>query len=351
MPITPPSHASALPWAKSPARVPDPEHLKAVWSQAPSKERISTHNSLKGISDELPAVPFNFQDVKSDDGGTSPPGSTPGPVAPPSRMSASEVTRAFQTVPPGPSNPLTPSSSRSNPFSSTTSSPLGGPKVLKPAPGPIGYLPPQFNPNARPHYLGYPSPMTSHSPSPTLMYSHVMPNGMTHPPAPSPYGQPMWMHVGTMSPQTPQMGRPPPPTQYSPSLMPYHPVPGGQNGMYQPPPGHHNPQGSPASYGSPTGSHMLVSPVLPHATPVQAHMPMYAASPVMLTVPPPGSAPQPQPYPGAVGMGRGGMPVRNPMDSRQRPPTGPPGAPGVRFPPHNPGYTHVSPQSFIRPSW
>ena len=58
---------------ESPARAPDPEHLKAVWSQTPDKAHIQPINSLKGIADDLTSVPFSLQDVKSDGGETPPP--------------------------------------------------------------------------------------------------------------------------------------------------------------------------------------------------------------------------------------------------------------------------------------
>lgn len=258
-------------------------------------------------------------------------------------MSASEVTRAFQTVPSGPSNAMTPNSMRGHQLPSNMGSPIGSQRVLKP---PVLGLPPQpsVNPSApRPPYMGYPSSMISHSPSPpTLVYSHVMPNGMAPSPAASPYGQPMWMPLQVQ--QGHQMIRAQPPSPYSPSLMPYH-MPGAQNGVYPPSNGMPNPQGSPATYPSAPPSQMMVSPVLPHASPAPPHM-MYQGSPMLVHIPPPGGTPQPRAYPpGAVGMGRG-MPVQNPMDPRPHPPSGPPSAPAQRFPVHNPGYTPVPSQSF-----
>ena len=103
-PITPPSLASNLPsltWAaqreanakESPSRPPDPEHLKAVWSQT-ANNGLHPVNSLEGIADDL-QLGFTLQEVKSEDGATPPPSLPPQP----SRMSLSDVTRAFQTVP------------------------------------------------------------------------------------------------------------------------------------------------------------------------------------------------------------------------------------------------------------
>ncbi|KAI5124449.1 hypothetical protein M0805_008333 [Coniferiporia weirii] len=340
-PATPPPQNTPTAVWKSPARVPDPEHLKAVWSQASDKGSLPTVNSLKGIADDLTAVPFTLQEVKSE-GGTPPPS---GPVAPPTRMSASEVTRAFQTVPSGPSNSMSSSSLRGNQLSSVLGSPMSTHRALKPTS--TGLPPPSLNATGpRPHYMSYGQSISSHSPSPpTLIYSHVMPNGVPTSPAGSPYGQPVWMPL--VHQQGPQMVRAQPPSPYSPSLMPYH-VPGAQNGMFPPSNGLANPQSSPASYPSVPPSQMVVSPVLSHATPVPPHM-MYAGSPMLVPIPPPGGAPQPRPYPGVVGMGRGSMPVHNHMDSRQHSVPGAPLAPASRFPVHNPGYTPVPPQSFVRP--
>ena len=339
LPVTPPPQSISSSWSKSPARVPDPEHLKAVWSQASEKDSAPTVNSLKEIADDLTTVPFSILEVKSEDGGTPPPQV---PVAPPSRMSASEVTRAFQTVPSAPSNnsPL-----HTNPFNPGLSPPLGvHDKALRQAP--VGFpQPPSAQHIARPHYMGYPASMESHSPSPpTLVYSHVMPNGMQSSPSGTPYGQPLWMQLG------PQMVRPQPPSPYNPSLMPYH-MPSAQNGVYPSSVGAPSSQGSPAPYPSAPPSQMLVSPVLPQAAPVPPHM-MYATSPMLVPVPPPGGAPvQPHPYPGVVGMGRNNVPLRNPIDSRQPPNTTHPQQQASRFPVHNSGFSQVPPQTFVRPSW
>ena len=45
---------------ESPARAPDPEHLKAVWSQTAAQEALPVVNSLEGIADDLTAVPFTL---------------------------------------------------------------------------------------------------------------------------------------------------------------------------------------------------------------------------------------------------------------------------------------------------
>lgn len=343
-PLTPPPQNVSSSWTKSPARVPDPEVLKAVWSQASPKEALPPVNSLKGIADDLTSVPFSLHEVKSE-GGTPPPH---GPAAP-TRMSAIEVTRAFQTVPTGPSNSLT--SSLHSGFSSSMDSPVSTHRVLKPSS--IGHPPTGHQNAGRPPYMSYPSPMSNHSPSPTLVYSHIVPNGMAPGPTASSYSQPMWMHQ-----QAPQMLRAQPPSPYSPSLMPYHIQPTqGNVGMYSHPhqnglTNSQNPHGSPASYPS-APLPQMVSPVAPPAQPVHPHM-MYPGSPMLVHVPPAGggSIPRTYPTPGVVGMGRG---APTPMDAHARPgpqpaPSGPPTGPVSRFPVHTtPQYSHAPPQPYVRP--
>ena len=326
----------SLSWSKSTSRTLDPEHLKAVWSQASDKE-VSTTNSLKGIADDLSTVPFSIHEVKSEDGGTPPPS---GSAMTPSRMSASDVTRAFQTVPPASSNSLTPPSLRNGGFSSALTSPMGMSKTLKPTSSMNGQQPSQ---TLRPSYVAYSSPLTSHSPSPTLMYPAHMPNGMQTATAGATYHT-VWMPFG---PQPPSQLARQPSSPYSPSVMPYHPP--AQNGLFQGPASPHNqPNASMAFAGAPP-SQLMVSPVLPQAPPVPGHMPMYAPSPVLVALPPPGSN-QGQPFSPAGGLGRSFVPGRGPQDGRPHhghgnaPPT------GARFP-QNPNFSHVPPQSFVRPAW
>ncbi|OCB85242.1 hypothetical protein A7U60_g7869 [Sanghuangporus baumii] len=342
-PATPPPQNTPSSWSKSPSRAPDPEHLKAVWSQAPDSDSVPAINSLKNIADDLPAVPFTLHEVKSE-GGTPPP-APPGPVVPPTRMSASEVTRAFQTVPSGPSNGVGSTTLRNNQIPSNLSSPMSTQRALKP---PTIGLPPPPSINAsasRPPYMGFPTATTNHSPSPpTLVYSHILPNGIGGSPVSSPYGQPMWVPVIQ---QGAQMIRTQSSSPYSPSLMPYS-IPAAQNGMY-PQSNMLNSQSSPAAYSSaPVPPQMMVSPVLPHATAAPPN-PMYPGSPMVVHVAPPGTSPQARPPypPGPVGMGRASLPVQNPMDPRSQPAPGPPTAPPSRFPVHNPGYTPAS-QTFTR---
>ena len=210
----------------SPARAPDPEHLKAVWSQASDKARVHAVNSLEGIADDLTALPFTLQDVKSEDGETPPTSS-----AAPSRMSLHDVTRAFQQVPSSSSSSST--AQRPAPLSPPSTS---GPVVRPPN---FSYQLPSTNSNMRPSYAAYPSPIMSHTPSPTLMYSHAM--------APSPvpsrmpvnghspmFNQPVWMPLPA-PPTQPHGGMiRPVPSPYSQQMMPY-PSPGGSS-MYTPHP-------------------------------------------------------------------------------------------------------------------
>ncbi|KZT43937.1 hypothetical protein SISSUDRAFT_513184 [Sistotremastrum suecicum HHB10207 ss-3] len=187
-PITPPpSHPSALPWGKSPltfsviespARAaPDTDHLKALWSQPTEKEALPSANSLRGIADDLTAIPFTLQDMKSEDGNTPPP---PGPVAPPSRI---DVARAFQQVPPSPRGSV------------------GAHAFTLPSPAQTAMVLP-VQPNLRPplhhqmrSYGPYPAPILNHSPSPTLLYP-------PHQMAPSPVPQAVWAPPGATRPGT-----------------------------------------------------------------------------------------------------------------------------------------------------
>lgn len=249
-----------MPVKDSPARGPDPEHLRAVWSQTSNKAGTHGVNSLEGIVDDLTALPFTLQDVKSEDGETPPPSIS----APPSRMSIHDVTKAFQQVPQSPSNP---SSSRRTP-------PLTAPPARPPNYG-YGLLPPPSS-NIRPGYA-YPPPIMS--PSPSLMYPSMMPaspvpgrmpmNG--HTPL---YGQPMWMpmpagsapqaHTNMMRHMT---------SPYPTHMVPYSPGPP----MYAPqPPTVQNQVQQSGPQVNRDRSIPLMSPVIPPAGPL-----MYG-SPVMM---------------------------------------------------------------------
>ncbi|KIK71310.1 hypothetical protein GYMLUDRAFT_79405 [Collybiopsis luxurians FD-317 M1] len=283
-PITPPTHHTP-PWARSslglsvkesPVRVPDPEHLKAVWSQTSNQPGLHPVNSLDGITDDLPTVPFTIQDVKSEDGETPPPTS----IAP-SRMSLHEVTRAFQQVP---------SSTGMAPHRPTISPPSTTAPVARPTPtttAPYAYPPPPVQPpsqNIRPQYGSFhPSPMMSHSPAPGVMYTHaspIPPNRMQVNGHMPPYS-PVWMPLQSPNTQNSPMMRPMTANYPNPPMMPYH-SPGAPQPMYSMhPPNMSAPsQQSTPNRGGRTVS--MMSPAVSHAVPA---MPMYpAGSPAMMPV-------------------------------------------------------------------
>ncbi|KAI0359130.1 hypothetical protein OH77DRAFT_1137926 [Trametes cingulata] len=323
----PPSSQPTLsPWSKSPkafslkespARAPDPEHLKAVWSQSSDKAQIQPVNSLKGIADDLTGVPFSLQDVKSDDGETPPPSGS----GPWSRMSSHEVTRAFQQVP----SP----SQRPAPIAPSTSTATNGSTSRHPG---FAFSPPPMNqPALRPAYAPY-SPMVSHSPAPPVMYSHpspvprhMVPNGS----APV-YGQAVWM-PGTTPPSAGMVRSP-----YPPQFIPY-PSPGGTMPMYPQPMPMQNPPQQNGVHPRPPGMAMM-SPVMQPAM-----SPMYAASPVLVQATPvmaPG-----QVYPMASQANR--APTR---PYEQNPPNGAHMHPSpMRQPPQN-AYSPIS-SNYARPPW
>lgn len=255
---TPPNHQSPwtrssvnLPVKDSPSRAPDPEHLKAVWSQPSSKPDLKPVNSLEGIADDLTPLPFVL-----------PEGTTPSPSlsSAPSRISIHEVTRAFQQVPTSAANQSTRDKAQISP--PTTNAP-----VARPAPvNPIATYPYPPQSNIRPLYAHYPSPMLTHSPAP-VMYSHMAPspvqNRVTN-------GHPS-MYNAWMPPQSPvSMMRPMPPNY--PSMVPYPSTgftqPASTNLMRLTP----QTQGAARPVGMP-----MMSPVL---SPVQPHP--YGGSPVLM---------------------------------------------------------------------
>ncbi|KAI0724289.1 hypothetical protein C8T65DRAFT_626036 [Cerioporus squamosus] len=320
----------------SPARAPDPEHLKAVWSQTPDKAQIQPINSLKGIADDLTGVPFSLQDVKSD-GGQTPPPSGSGPWT---RMSAYEVTRAFQQVP------------------SSSSSSSQRPQPIAPAPAPAPALPiasassangaappnptfafsppPMGQAGLRPTYPAY-SPMLN-APSPNVMYSQPSPvprpmvlNGG----APPVYGQHVWMPTmpGPPPPQSAAVMRSPYPAQLIPYPSPGGPVPmyaSHMAGLQNAPPQQNGVQGRPP------GGMPLVSPVMQPALPQ-----MYAGSPVLVHAPPVMTPGQPYPVPAQRN--------REPMPSYGQSPAAAHMPSPMRQPPQN-GYNPV-PSGYPRPPW
>jgi serine/arginine repetitive matrix protein 2 len=338
VPITPLLQAPATAWTKSPftfpvkestSRAPDPEHLKIVWSKSETKDELPSINSLEGIADDFTTVPFTIQDVKSEDGETPPPTA-------PSRMSLSEVTRAFQQVPSRPDS----THPRSNQLSSTLSSP--GPATNN-RPQSFG-LPPTPQASTRTlSYGSYQSPIMSHSPAP-VMYTQ----GLTPSPVPgrmmvnghSPqYAQPLWMPIpaGPAGQNPGSMIRPlhsPFPAQ----VMSY-PSPGS---MYAPPMtnGHnHIPQPNGLPQGRGRGGVPMMSPVISPVNPSAPHPNMmYPASPVMLPAPPVMSGYPPPPL--AVGGGGRGQ-LRDGYDGMQPPPMSGPAQPA----------TYAPMPSYVRPAW
>ncbi|KAK7694368.1 hypothetical protein QCA50_001554 [Cerrena zonata] len=329
-----PARSNNMPWPKSPkalhtkdspSRAPDPEHLRAVWSSTSNKAEAPSVNSLAKIADDLGAVPFTIQEVKSEDGGTPPPPSS----GPPSRMSSYDVTRAFQQVP---TPSVSSSTSRSGHLSNVSSPPTTHRQPHPPNPVPT--------PNMRPMYPGYGSPMMS-SPSQSMVYPMSMtPSPRPMVPTAQQYPQPMWM------------GPPPPGTMmrspYMTQLMPYPPPPGYpppqnmQGGMHPPP----QPNGTP---GRPNGL-PLISPVLAHAH----ASPMYTPSPVLMhaqAVPPPHNHNHTHPYPNPGQPPRQGQPPRAGYDHHSHP--GGPYAhtPSHPHPPQGALYNAVPSNSFDRPSW
>lgn len=238
----------------SPSRAPDPEHLKAVWSQPSSKADIKPVNSLEAIADDLTPLPFVLPDVKSSEGTTP----SPSLSSAPSRMSIHEVTRAFQQVPTSAAAQLSRDKAQISP--PTTNAPVARPP---PANTIASYPYPAPQNNIRPMYAHYPSPMLTHSPAPVLyspMASPVQNRAVNGHPA---------MYNTWIAPQSsPTMMRSMPPSY--PPMMPYstgYNQPGSTNLIPIAP----QPQG-----GRPVGMPVM-SPVL---SPIQPHP--YGGSPVLM---------------------------------------------------------------------
>jgi serine/arginine repetitive matrix protein 2 len=335
-PITPPQQHANGTWSKSPlsyrmkespSRAPDPEHLKIVWSKSETKDPLPSVNSLEGIADDLANVPFSLQDVKSEDGETPPPTA-------PSRMSLSEVTRAFQRVPA--------SSRPPPPLPSTVSSPPERQHNF------TGQPPAQQQTNRPSYGPTYPPPLTSHSPAPgPAVYAQgsPVPSRMVANGHGSPYMHPqaMWVQVqqGPPAPgQAPGSMMRPIPSPFPNQVVTYHP------GMYGgPPPPMTNggipqqPNGVHPSQGRGRGGMGMLSPIMAPANavppPHQAHPGMmYPPSPALMQpqLGAPGYPPHMQQHPGGNGgVGRGQM--RNGYDGMHGmhghpPPPHPPLTPG-----------------------
>ncbi|KAF8528071.1 hypothetical protein BU17DRAFT_81297 [Hysterangium stoloniferum] len=336
LPQTPPAAHNNATWGKSPLnfslkespdrRAPDPEHLKAVWSQPSGHPSGSTSNSLKGITDDLPSIPFTVQDMKSEDGGTPPPTA---PVPTPSRLSLQEVTRAFQQVPDSPAN-------RQAPYTQT---PLLSQNHRHNQPMGVSFPPPP----GRPAFAPYPHTMVGHSPSPTLMYAPGMPSPIAHhrmavngPSPPIAHG--MWLPT------------PPPPPQPGSFIRPAG-APSGQvmypsTGPVAPPtaPGqmmHRRVSGNPGSMAPPPApmyAHQMDMNQMHSRSPHMAHAPvghpMQHMHVTHVFSPPQPPVQAPTMYAVPVGAGRGGMMPR-------------PGYDGYGGVPLNPGYQQVPTTSFV----
>ena len=348
-PVTPPSAHASSAWGKSPlsfslkdspARsAPDPEHLKAVWSQASGRPAGSTSNSLKGIADDLPSIPFTVQDMKSEDGETPPPTA---PVATPSRLSLQEVTRAFQQVP---DTPPQNTSSRPPSYAQTPLLPSGNSQNHRSNQPVAISLPPQHG--VRPAFGPYPHTMVGHSPSPTMMYAPGVPSPVLHhrmavsvPSPPIAHG--MWLPTPPPPPSQPSSfmrpaGVPPPPQMMYPS-----PAPGTAPGV--PSQMMHRRMSGVSSGGVPSSS----APSMYHSHPMDMQGHMHAQSPHlghahavghpvqhMHLFSSPQSGQAPAMYAVPVGAGRGGMVPRPGYD----------GYPPV--PPHSGSYQSVPSTSFV----
>jgi serine/arginine repetitive matrix protein 2 len=308
------------------SRAPDPEHLKAVWSQAPDEGRQPVVNSLEGIADDLTALPFTLQDVKSEDGETPPPTSTA-----PSRMSLHDVTRAFQQVP----SP----SSTSSALRSTSPSNMSLPSQRN-----YAYSLPTPPNNVRPAYGPYSSSAMGHSTSPTLVYSHAIspspvPGRMPingHAPL---YSQPLWMPPTAPSQSHGGMFRPLP-SPYPSQLMSY-PAPSSNPPMYAaassnmqnplPPPQQNDTSQT-------RGRNMpVMSPVMQHSHP---NTQVYPGSPVLMHAVP------------VMQVTHGAYIPRPPSRGQMRTDHVPPLQQGQSgHHPSSSGYTTVPPTSFVRTTW
>ncbi|KAL0950847.1 hypothetical protein HGRIS_007605 [Hohenbuehelia grisea] len=326
-PITPPpNHSATSPWSKSypikesPARGPDREHLKALWSQPSEKTGVAPVNSLQAISDDLPALPFTLQEVKSE-------GGTPPPTTAPSRISQHDITRSFQQVPSSSSSSSNSAAPQRTPLSpATTSSQAARPPAYAYAVPVAGQAWPAYS---------YPSPMMS--PAQPMMYSPHPMGPSQLPPGRMPvnghapvYGQPVW--VQQVPGQNPNMRSMPAP--YSPQFVTY-PAPG------TPPMFAHSPQAvmqAPAHQNPSAGNRgrnvPMMSPVVSHAA--AAH-PMYPGSPILMHSP---AMPVSQNHPYMPGRSQLRTDAAHSPAQAHHP-----------QPPHPSPYTQVPPSSFSRTAW
>lgn len=273
-------------------RAPDPEHLKAVWSQ-PNKAALNSVNSLEGIVDDLASVNFSIQDVKSEDGET-PPSTLPTTA---SRMSLHEVTKAFQKVPS--SSPPSNSSATQNRNSIPISPPSNSDAPATRSPYPYSPMPPTNAMRLQHPVYDY-SPMPNQSPSQAVIYPHQVtsspvtsrlgvnghghgPHSMRVYPAPT-----VWIPPGSAPGNPGAVMRPvlsPYPTHMVPFATPNYGHPMNATAAPQPQPA----IGNNAAVGRGRGMPIHLSPVVPHAH-AHAHAPngsaMYASSPAVMPMQP-----------------------------------------------------------------
>ena len=281
-------------------------------------------NSLEGIADDLTALPFTIQEVKSEDGETPPPIS-----AAPSKMSLHDVTRAFQQVPTssGASShrapPMSPQSA-SGPI--TRPSNFNYPTAIQPSTLPV-----------RPPYAAFPSTMLVHSPSPNL-YPPSATSPIPRVPVNGPsqvYNQHVW--VPMQSPQNPNGAMRPMASPYPTQMMAY-PTSNAVHPVYGPAPTSQNPSTPVNGTVHPRGMPMM-SPVM-HP----ANVSMYGGSPIMVHPPPIMPVNHRTPYMGTA------PPVRGPVR-----PDGTANSPLMQQPhpqnshPHQAVYGHVTPGFNARP--
>ncbi|KAI5829426.1 hypothetical protein K523DRAFT_274556 [Schizophyllum commune Tattone D] len=356
-PVTPPqsspwhSGKSRLPVKESPARAPDPEHLRAVWSQT-ANNGLHPVNSLEGIADDL-QLGFTLQEVKSEDGATPPPSMPPQP----SRMSLSDVTRAFQTVPssgstsqqksPPPTTSPPMARAPSSSFASFTPGPQQQSQQQQQQQQQQAHQQQQQQAHQqqqaqqqqqmRQSYGPYPSPMMSPSPAPMMYLPPRMPNGTPAPPPPPMYGQPVWMPMGPPGAASPMMR---PMTSPYPQMMAYGPAPTpGTPQMY---PAQMQPAGPPPQpVGAGRGRGMMGPPPPPNGMPSNG-------------MPPPNGMPP-------NGMPPSGMYQASPVMMHAQPVMQMPGSPYMSMAPapgtqgrgghHTPGQPYPPPQAFQRAGW
>ncbi|EJU01125.1 hypothetical protein DACRYDRAFT_108457 [Dacryopinax primogenitus] len=328
---TPASGSTPNPWGKT--LLPDPEHLKAVWSH-PGTSKI-TENSLKGIADEFPtSLPVSVQELRSEDVDVPSVKNadelpTPAVAEPPARPSFFDPHKSFQQVPIQPASstsrfvpPPPVNYSGSGLHSSSPYSGLGTVASARPAAAPLGGVRP---------FPSYAPIVPGHSPSPPIMYPAANAYAMVSPQTISPnMPQRIWVPPQG-SPATSYVTTS---TQYTPGMMPYgaagtvgavgrpyqamapgSKAPGGDRPLLL-----HNPR---LNLANPMGTHVSppfagmgnmeqmpgFSPPVPHALP-QAHV----------GFPPHQANPPQQMYTVPIGGGRGA--VRNTYDGYQPVPSG-----------------------------